>query len=440
MEFKCGSSGNLSGLSRQGICPHRGVITLTDANELRAHVLQQVEVGLLGEGDACELLEVSGRTLRRLRKRFREGGLRGLIHGNTGRRPANALPLEFHAEILALAKEPRYEGMNQIYFTEMLASQEKILTSASTVRRELQRAGISAPRPKRRMRCFRRRTRRPRTGMLLQMDASPHRWVKGLPKFSIYAAVDDATSDLWAHHRPTEDARGYFELFGMVAADVGLPEAVYTDQAGFLGGRKQAQIERMLSLTQFQRGMKELGVRHIRAKTAQAKGRVERNFDTLQDRLVSWFHYEGITSEDQVGASLQRYVVQHKRRFRIDPTDPIAAWRSAPADIDDALCFKHIRIVRNDNTVTFKAQKIDLPPGRNNSSRAKQRVQVIEAFNGDLKVLHDGVLIALVLHGPTAQPLRRPVSRPQRPTPSRQPAMELAGSRHTPRKPPVPAH
>ena len=376
---------------------------MTDRAEHRANILQHLEAGRLSETDAREHLDVGNRHLRRLRTTLREDGIKGLVHGNQGRLPANALAVETRSRIEELARQPRYLEINHSYFTELLASEEGIFVSTSTATRILQAAGIKPPRQKRRKKCFRRRTPRRCAGMLVQMDGSDHRWVEHLPEFTIVAGVDDATGRLWAVIRPTEDARGYFDLFRAIVTDVGLPEAVYTDQHSIFGPsrkyKKQDVLGKPLNLSQLQRALSEVKVRHIKANTPQAKGRIERNFDTLQDRLVSWFRYEEITTMEAAHRSLARYLVQHNRRFTRLAADPALAWRPWPRDqaLDDVLCFKHTRKVRNDNTIRFAAAAIDLPPGPRNSSYARHHVTVLQAFDGTLRVVRDRHVLAVVV-------------------------------------------
>ena len=410
-----------------------GMITLSDRVELRARVVQQVEAGELGDEEGCELLDVKQRTLRWLRRRCRQQGVRGLVHGNAGRRPANAYPDELHKEILDFAKQPKCEEMNQVYLTEILAMDKKIFVSRATVRRDLQRAGISSPRRKRRRKLFRRRTPRPRAGMLLQMDATTHLWIRGLPEFTLHTAVDDASRELDAVRRPTEDGWGYFAVFRKVAEKHGLPDAIYVDRHSIFGGSTPMHKKRQQEFSQFERAMHELGVRVIKAKTAQAKGRVERNNDTLQDRLVSWFKYEEIASMEQVDPSMAKYMTQHQRRFTIAPQLPEPAWRPVPSgvDLDDVLCLKHARVVRRDNTISFASHKYDVPPGVRNSGLAKQVVHVLESLDGRLRVAHQGKVIA-DLRGPRSQPLARPATSAHS---SLQPLASRPKPRQLPRKP-----
>ena len=392
------------------------MISMTDTAEDRANVLQQLESGRLSETDAEEVLGLGPRHLRRLRARLHKRGIAGLIHGNQGRVPANAIPQEIRDRVVALAKERRYLGMNHTYFAEMLASEEGIFLSPATVTRMLKAAGIKPPRQKRRKKCFRRRTPRRCAGMLVQIDASKHRWIAQLPEFTIVAGVDDATGKLWALIRPTEDARGYFELIQQIALDDGVPGAAYTDRHSIFGSnsrKKRDVLAPRPNLSQFGRALSELKVRHIKAQTAQAKGRIERNFDTLQDRLVSWFQFEEITSMDDAVRSLARYLVQHNRRFVRVAADPVPAWKPRPSDraLEDALCLKYTRRVRNDNTISFQAQFLDLPPGPNNTSYARQQVQVFKAFDGTIRVFRGKQLLTLVLPGTPAPFAKSPRSR-----------------------------
>src|SRR6267143_3571533 len=184
-------------------------ITLTRSEQRRLLVLNHLRSGALVNSNAASLLGISVRQVRRLRRRYEAEGAAALAHGNRGRRPIHAVAPGVAARVIELATT-KYVGFNQHHFTEMLAEQEGLALSVSSVHRILHSAGIAAPRRRRppRHRC--RRDRYPRPGMLLQIDGSRHDWLEGRgPWLSLVGGIDDATGLVpWAGFRDQEDAQG----------------------------------------------------------------------------------------------------------------------------------------------------------------------------------------------------------------------------------------
>lgn len=276
-------------------------ITLSQKEQKRLYVLNQVIAGKLVARKAAELLDRSVRQIRRWIAEYRRHGAVALVHGNRGRRPVNRAPKATINRVVQLAKG-RYGGFNQQHFSEMLAEREGINLSRSSVRRILESAGIASPRRRRPAKHRSRRERYSQEGMLVQIDGSPHRWfgAKG-PERTLLAAIDDATGKvLGAVFRPREDAQGYFLLMRMIVEKYGCPLAVYRDRHGiFQRGKNRnltiaEQLDDQPNYTQFGRLLKELHIESIPSYSPQAKGRIERLFGTFQDRLVSELRLEGI--------------------------------------------------------------------------------------------------------------------------------------------------
>ena len=262
--------------------------------QIRLRVLNEVEGGRLAVREAAGLMQVSARQARRLRAAYRREGAGGLAHGNRGRQPRNAVDAELAQRVVALAKE-RYRGVNQQHMTELLEEEEQIRLSRSTVRRVLLRAGIRSPQTRRAPQHRSRRERKPREGMLLQVDGSPHDWLEGRgPRMCMVGAIDDATSHVpGAVFRRQEDIQGYFTVLRQVVKTKGVPLSLYHDKHTiFLSPKKEVDsIEGQLAgerpLTQVGRALRELGITSIPADSAEAKGRIERLWRTFQDRLTS---------------------------------------------------------------------------------------------------------------------------------------------------------
>ena len=194
-----------------------------------------------------------------------------------------------------------YSGFNHSHLTEMLADREGIHLSRSTVRRVLLAGGIGSPRRRRAPKRYLRRERYPQEGMLLQIDGSRHNWLEGRgPHLTLIGSVDDATGTVpFALFRQQEDAHGYMLMLREIIDRHGIPMALYSDRHSIFQNstRGPESLEEQLrgrrDPTQFARALEELGIRLILAHTPQAKGRVERAWDTFQDRLVSEMRLAG---------------------------------------------------------------------------------------------------------------------------------------------------
>src|SRR5580658_5855350 len=315
-------------------------ITLRLSEQRRVQVLLQLAGGVISSGQAAELLCLSERQVRRLAAALGSDGPAGLIHGNRGRRPSNAVTEAITARVIELATTT-YRGFNQQHLTEMLAEHEGIDLSRSSVRRILSAAGVPAVRRRRPPRHRSRRDRYPREGLLLQLDASRHDWLEERgPRLSLVGAIDDATGLVpWACFREQEDAHGYFLLMRHVVRRHGIPVAVYSDQHSiFRTTKTAAPIEDQLEgdearPTQFGRLLNELGVTLILARSPQAKGRIERLWGTFQDRLTSELRLAGAATRSDAEQVLSRYLARHNRRFTIPAADPVRAWLPWPATL-----------------------------------------------------------------------------------------------------------
>jgi transposase len=357
----------------------------------RGLVLTKVIAGKVSVPDAALLLGVSERTIRRLRACLERSGPAALVHGNSGRRPANALDPAIAARIVTLAKAT-YAGINDSHLAELLAEREGLAVSRATMQRILRGAGLKSPRKHTRARYRSRRERRPAAGMLVQLDGSRDRWFGDeLPFTALLGVIDDATSEvLAAVFREQEDAAGYFELLRTVLGTTGVPLAVYSDKHSIfrVPPQERETLEEELAggrePTQFGRALAELGVELILANSAQAKGRIERLWNTFQDRLTAELRLEGITTIAAANVFLTRYLPRHNARFAIAPADPTPAWRQLPAGvtIESVCCFKYSRVVAHDNTVRMDEVLLQLPPRATHWSWAGQRVEVRQHLDG----------------------------------------------------------
>jgi transposase len=381
--------------------PMNKEVTLNAKEQKRLKVLNEVEAHRLTGLEASELLGISLRQVRRLLAAYRKEGAAGLAHGNRGQISRRRLSETMRARILGLAQST-YLDYNDQHFCEELAERYGLGVSRSTVRRLRRAAGLGSPRKRRAPRHRQRRPRYPQPGMLLQIDASPHDWLEGRgPWLTLVVSIDDATNEIpSALFRAEEDATGYFLLLQGVCQSHGLPLALYADRHTIFQSPKEPtidqQLEGKLPRSQFGRLADELCIRLIPAQSPQAKGRVERVFGTLQDRLVKALREAGAASLEEANQVLHDFLPRYNRRFMQRPAQPGSAYRTQPSYRQVALCFcfKHQRSVANDNTVSFDGHKLQIPPGPHQRSYARARVDLRQHLDGHVSIHYQGQLLA----------------------------------------------
>ena len=367
-------------------------------------VMSRLVAGQLTGHQAADLLGVSERQVRRIKREYEREGPAGLLHGNRGRQPVNRLPDVLREHVVELAKGT-YAGFNQQHFTEKLVEVERLQVGRMSVRRILLSAGLASPRPTAQPKHRRRRERMPQPGMLLQADASQHRWLGPEGGYlTLIGGVDDATGTVpWAVFREHEDAAGYMEWLQAVVRTEGRPQAIYVDRHGIFRKttrREPRSLEEQLAgrqlPTQFGRVLEELDIHAIYALSPQAKGRIERLWRTFQDRLVSELRLAGANTLEDANRVLQTFLLDFNARFAVPPADPSSAYRplSAGQSLDSIFCFKYERVVAADNTIQFGQQRLQLLPGPDRLSYTQALVEVREHLDGQLQVVFQGQVLA----------------------------------------------
>jgi transposase len=421
-------------------------------DERRVAAVHAVAQGQLTAAAAADVLGLSERQVRRLVAAYRQTGASALRHGNTGRPPARTITDPVRQRVVILA-QTTYHGCNYQHLSELLAEREGLALSRSSVRRILLAAGLTTlDQP-----AVAARQRRPRfrqAGMLVQIDASPHAWLEERgPGLVLLAAIDDATNEVPAAlFRPTEDAHGYFLLLERLITTHGRPLALYHDRHSiFQVNPKQAlRLEEQLAgrpePTQFGRLLAELEITSIAAQSPQAKGRVERLFGTLQDRLVIELRLAGAATLVEAERALAAYLPRFNARFRVPAVEGGSAYRPLATGVrpEMVFCFKYRRTVAPDNTVQLGERRLQLLPGPTRRSWVRAPVEVHERLDGSLAVYYQGATIATVaapVEAPTlrARAGRLPSATPAAPAPRAQPApatpTPAAPTPATPRRP-----
>ena len=390
----------------------------------RLDALERLGAGRLTTGEVGEVLHLSVRQVRRLRRRFERGGASALLHGNRGRAPSNRTNGALCERIVALRRKT-YEGFNDQHFTEKLERVEGIALSRSSVRRLLRAAGIGPPRRRRAPKHRRRRDRKPQAGLMILWDGSRHDWLEGRgPLLCLIGAIDDASGEVLpgAHFVEQECAAGYLRVLRAMAAEKGLPWSAYMDQHGSLKRNDvhwtfEEERRGRQDPTQVGRALELLEIEVIYALSPQAKGRVERLWGTLQDRLVSELRLAGASTAEDANAVLARYRSEHNERFALHPADATPAWRTVrrSTDLDRVCSFHYEATVLNDNTVRLAGLVIDVPPGPRRRSYAGTRVELRQLLDGSWRVYLSDQVIAQAASSCTGE-LR--ALRRRRPPPS----------------------
>lgn len=365
----------------------------------RLGVVEAAIKGKVTGEDGAQALGLSRRQFRRLCSCVRRAGPEGVLHGNRGRESCRRLPRKLRRQIEKLLVEPP-ERLNDCHLADLLA-EDGIRVSVESVRRIRLSLGIPAKRRRRSPLHRRRREREARMGEMVLLDGSPFCWLgPEQPAMSLLGALDDATGAILALTlRATEDLHGYAVLMHEVFTTHGLPVKFYGDGTSVLVRSDEhwsleEELRGRQDPPQLGRVLEELGIRYIRARSPQAKGRIERLWATLQDRLAAELRLKGIHTLAKAMAYLPGFITRYNRRFAVVAREPAPAWRKAPRNLDQTLACRYRRMVARDNTVSIPGRSIQVPPGPNRRSFSGCRVEVRELLDGRLRVLYKDHCIA----------------------------------------------
>jgi hypothetical protein len=294
-----------------------------------------------------------------------------------------------------------YAGLNDCHLTEKLREVEGLTIGRESVRRIRHSLGLPAKHPRRPPRHRRRRQPEARAGSMVLLDGSPAAWLEDRgPALTLHGALDDASGAVLAlHFRPTEDLHGYATVLATVFTTGGLPVACYGDGTNILVRNDphwslDEELRGAQEPTHLGRVLRDLGIGYIRARSPQAKGRIERLWRTLQDRLIVELRLQGITTREAANAVLPRFIADYNRRFAHPPADPTPAWRRPPRDLPLVLSCRYTRSVARDNTIHLGPRWLQLPPGPGGRSHAGRRLELRECLDGRLVALDAGRLLA----------------------------------------------
>lgn len=351
-------------------------------------LLERHERGELSQLEAAEMLGMSERTFRRWRDRLRDEGPEGLIDRRIGKPSSRRASEDEILRMLGLYRD-HYADFTVKHFHEQLVKRHGYKLGYTVTKLHLHRSGLVRPAP-RRSAHRKKRPRRPMAGMLLHQDASRHDWLDGAPPLDLVVTLDDATSEIYSAFLVAEEGTASsFRGLAEVVAVHGLFCALYTDRGShyFHTPAAGGKVSRTL-LTQVGRALAQLGIEHIAAYSPEARGRSERAFRTLQDRLPKELRLAGISDAETANRWLAEvYLPAYNARFAVAAEQDGSAFVADTAQVwRDILCIQEERVVGNDNTVTWRRLSLQIPPSPLRPHFVRAKVRVLEYPDGRLAV------------------------------------------------------
>ena len=355
----------------------------------RLKVLIRLEEKALTQHIAAQHLKLGVTQVQRLLKAYRSKGEASLICPKRGKKSNNRISSSVRQEIAVIIAE-KYHDFGPTFAHEKLIEIHNFKVSVSTVRNIMVESSIWKSRKITHVKIHQRREPRDCIGELLQMDGSYHDWFEGrAPECCLIVLIDDATSRImWLQFVKWESCFGYFNAMKNYFKRYGKPLSIYTDRlAVFETTRK---TEKNYRETQFNRAVTSLGINLILANSPQAKGRVERVNETLQDRLVKEMRLARISSMEEGNAFLSTYIETHNKKFAKKPKSPINAHKAVDSDFNSEkiLCLHHERKITKDLMISFKGKTYQITETEHKHRLGRQKVLVIEKEDGQLEIIH----------------------------------------------------
>jgi transposase len=353
-------------------------------------VLDRVRVRELSQLQAAEILGMSERTFRRWRDRHEAEGLEGLFDRRLGKASAKRVAVDEIAWVLEQYRT-RYRGWTVKHFHDHLSKHSRFRWSYTWTKTQLHAAGLVAPAPRRGAH-RRKRPRRPMVGMMVHQDASNDLWLEGRAPLDLVVTLEDASSEIYSAFLVEQEGTlsSFAGLLEVVAAK-GLFCSLYTDRGShyFHTAEAGAKVDKT-RLTQVGRALAQLGIEHIAAYSPEARGRSERAFATLQDRLVKELKLAGIATIEEANCFIAEvYLPDHNARFAQPPEQPESAFVPATLEqVQDILCRQEERTVGNDNTVRYQGLSLQIPPSPLRPHFVKAKVRVHQYPDGSLAVFY----------------------------------------------------
>jgi len=368
----------------------KDMFVMNQEERRKLHVICKVIEKEMTQVEAGLAIDLSSRQIKRLVRRVRIEGEQGVCHRSRGRRSNRKILERIREKVLNLCKR-HYVGFGPTLASEKLLERNQIKVSKESLRVWLKQAEI--PYKRRKKRPHRQwRERRAHCGSLIQMDGSHHLWFEDRgPKSVLMAYIDDATGRVYGRFYEYEGTIPAMESFGLYVLKYGLPMAIYADKHTTYKSPAEPTVEEQLEgvepMSQFERGLLELGVKMIHAHSPQAKGRIERLFGTFQDRVIKEMRLAGICNIQEANLFLESYLPQFNTKFCVEAKESANLHRSAPSknQLEQALCLKTSRTLKNDFTISYGTRLYQIKE----NVRAR-KVTVEERLNGTIRISDQG--------------------------------------------------
>ena len=359
----------------------------------RYGIIEQVEARRMTQMKAAEVLGMTDRHFRRLLKAYRQHGAAGLASKKGGKPSYNRLPDQLKTKVVRIVKKD-LEGFGPTLAREKLIECYGIKVAVETLRKWIIEAGLWKPRKSKDKRVYQSRNRRNSLGELIQIDGSPHDWFEGRrDKCCLLGFIDDATSSVM-HLKfvEAETTRDYLKAFQEYVEEHGRPEGCYSDRHSIfrINAKEDGYIQK--GITQLGRALKELDIELICANSPQAKGRIERLFSTLQDRLVKELRLRKISTIEEANKYLPKYIKQHNKRFAVEAAQEGNKHRPLETDtaLEEVLCFKTERKLTKNLELSYEGKILQIETDQPSYGLRGAQVTVKEQLDGKLIIDYRG--------------------------------------------------
>ena len=345
-----------------------GIYTMEELK--RINIIQSVIDKKRTQKEAANALNLSDRQIRKIVKRYKEDGPDGIKHKNKSNKPYHSFDDKFKNKIIELKLSNDYKDTNFSHFRDLLEERENIKISYSALYNILKNENIKSKKSHRCKKIHRRRKRKECEGMLVQTDGTPFDWFGIGKKYSLHGYIDDATSKILGLYMcENECLMGYLEITRQMLKKYGSPVAIYSDKYSvfFPTSSQKITLEEELQgkekpTTQYKRIMDFLGIELIAASTSQAKGRIERLWETLQDRLVTEFKLNNIKTIEEANKFLPKYIEKHNKKFAVKPESIKSKFVPLPGyiDLDILLTNKLTRVIDDGGVFSIHNKKFQI--------------------------------------------------------------------------------
>lgn len=364
----------------------------------RLRIVHKVMERRLAQVKAAEMMGVTDCQVRRILQKVQERGDRSIIHGNRGRPSLRRISKEEEERIIGFVKK-RYLDFGPTFASEKLWECEGVRIGREKLRQWMVVYGLWQVRNRKRGRIYQWRERKHHVGEMVQMDGSEHDWLEGRgPELVLMGYIDDATNTFLGGFYEFEGVYSAMDSFRRYIERNGIPYSVYLDRHSTYKTTREPNREEALkgerAKTQFARALTELGVNVIYAHSPQAKGRIERDFGVLQDRLIKEMRLAGIRTAEQANIFLETYLTRFNKRFARPPLakENLHSPLSKDLLLEEIFCIKDNRSIARDYTIRWKHRvfRIEKP----SITMKKQWVCVMEHFDGKMTLKLNGKYLA----------------------------------------------